>query len=143
MAYGHEFRRRRRWRARGRGRVGWWGREPGRPAHGFPVRGFHTYDLDYGRQAGGPDTDYSGRAGWPTGGPEEPRPRPRGAWEYGGWYGYAYGYEPPERGRSRPGSRGPLPGGRGAAAPSRGGSADAVATPALALTRRAAGALLA
>jgi len=105
MAYGHEFRRRRRWRARGRGRVGWWGREPGRPAHGFPVRGFHTYDLDYGRQAGGPDTDYSGRAGWPTGGPEEePRPRPRGAWEYGGWYGYAYGYEPPERGRSRPGS---------------------------------------
>src|SRR5690606_24609773 len=97
MAYGREYERRhRRWRARGRGRAEWWGRWPRRPAHGFPVRGFHTYDLDYGRQAGGPDTDYSGRAGWPTGVPEEAA-QPRGAWEYGAWYGYGYGYGPPRR----------------------------------------------
>ena len=90
MAYGEEFERRRPWRGgRGRGWMGPWGRRPGRPAHGYPVRGFHTYDLDYGRQAGGPDTEYSGRAGWPTGGPEQPTPPlPRGAWAYGAWYGY-------------------------------------------------------
>lgn len=51
--YGVEFRRGRRGR-----------RLPGRPARGFPVRGYHTYDLDYGA-TGGPTTDYSGRAGYP------------------------------------------------------------------------------
>lgn len=70
--YGREFRRRRgrrrdRSQRRGYARVfGRWMRTPGRPARGFPVRGVHTYDLDYGRQAGGPDTDYSGRAGYPV-----------------------------------------------------------------------------
>jgi hypothetical protein len=85
--YGREFdpprRRRRRWAA-------WWmGKPPGRPARGYPVRGIHTYDLDYGRQAGGPATDYSGRAGWPTGVREEPSTPPEpGAWyPAGAWYG--------------------------------------------------------
>jgi hypothetical protein len=79
MMYGREFepprtRRRRSWASR-------LGRPPRRPARGYPVRGLHTYDLDYGRQAGGPDTDYSGRAGWPTGVREEPSmPSERGAW---------------------------------------------------------------
>lgn len=45
----------------GRGRFG---RLPGKPARGYPVHGIHTYDLDYGNVAGGPDTDYSGRAGY-------------------------------------------------------------------------------
>ncbi len=39
------------------------GRVPGKPAHGYPVRGIHTYDLDYGDLAG-PTTEYSGRAGY-------------------------------------------------------------------------------
>lgn len=84
--YGREFEppRMRRLR-RGAPRMG---RPPRRPARGYPVRGFHTYDLDYGRQAGGPDTDYSGRAGWPTGVREEPSmPPERGAWYGGAWYG--------------------------------------------------------
>jgi hypothetical protein len=42
------------------GRARW----PGKPARGYPVRGIHTYDLDYGNLAG-PTTDYSGRAGYP------------------------------------------------------------------------------
>lgn len=45
-------------------------RLPHKPAHGFPVRGIHTYDLDYGG-TGGPTTDYSGRAGYPV---LQPRP---------------------------------------------------------------------
>lgn len=90
MAYGREYEpRRRRRRGRGWGPARWWGRRPRRRARGFPVRGYFTYDLDYGRQSGGPDTDYSGRAGWPTGVEEEEEARrPRGAW---------YGYEPPWR----------------------------------------------
>lgn len=66
---------------------------PGRPARGYPPRRIHTYDLDYGGQTGGPVTDYSGRAGYPTPWdefeigqrgpytpelPEEPRRRSRG-----------------------------------------------------------------
>ncbi|HEX7049040.1 MAG TPA: hypothetical protein VF188_02420 [Longimicrobiales bacterium] len=43
-------------------------RLPRKPARGYPVRGYHTYDLDYGDLAG-PTTDYSGRAGYPTGEP--------------------------------------------------------------------------
>lgn len=46
------------------GRGGRFGRLPGKPARGYPVHGIHTYDLDYGNVAGGPDTDYSGRAGY-------------------------------------------------------------------------------
>lgn len=38
-------------------------RLPGKPARGYPVRGIHSYDLDYGDLAG-PTTDYSGRAGY-------------------------------------------------------------------------------
>lgn len=38
-------------------------RPPGKPARGYPVRGIHTYDLDYGDLAG-PTTEYSGRAGY-------------------------------------------------------------------------------
>lgn len=51
----------------GRGRYGA-RRRPGlphKPAHGFPVRGVHTYDLDYGAM-GGPTTEYSGRTGYPV-----------------------------------------------------------------------------
>lgn len=40
-------------------------RPPRKPAHGYPVRGYHTYDLDYGG-LGGP-TEYSGRAGYDAG----------------------------------------------------------------------------
>lgn len=40
-------------------------RLPRKSARGFPIRGYHTYDLDYGGQVGGPTTDYSGRAGYP------------------------------------------------------------------------------
>lgn len=39
-------------------------RLPGKPARGYPVRGIHTYDLDYGSLAG-PTSEYSGRAGYP------------------------------------------------------------------------------
>lgn len=39
---------------------------PGRVMRGYPPQRIHTYDLDYGRQAGGPETDYSGRAGYST-----------------------------------------------------------------------------
>jgi hypothetical protein len=49
-------------------------RLPHKPAHGFPVRGIHTYDLDYG-STGGPTTEYSGRMGYPT---LPPRPTPDG-----------------------------------------------------------------
>jgi hypothetical protein len=59
--YGEEI----RWAAR-RGRL------PRKPAHGFPVRGIHTYDLDYGAM-GGPTTEYSGRTGYPV---LQPRPEP-------------------------------------------------------------------
>jgi hypothetical protein len=45
-------------------------RLPHKPAHGYPVRGIHTYDLDYG-STGGPTTDYSGRTGYPV---LQPRP---------------------------------------------------------------------
>ncbi|HEX7118508.1 MAG TPA: hypothetical protein VF212_06970 [Longimicrobiales bacterium] len=38
-------------------------RLPGKAARGYPVRGIHTYDLDYGDMAG-PTTEYSGRAGY-------------------------------------------------------------------------------
>lgn len=48
-------------------------RLPGKPARGYPVRGIHTYDLDYGMRTGGP-AEYSGRAGYPTG----PAPFERG-----------------------------------------------------------------
>lgn len=34
----------------------------GRPVYGFPVRGYRTYDLDYGGMSG--PTEYSGRAGY-------------------------------------------------------------------------------
>lgn len=54
--YGGEYRR---WPSGG-------ARMPRKPARGFPVRGYHTYDLDYGGQVGGPTTDYSGRAGYPA-----------------------------------------------------------------------------
>lgn len=77
-------RRRRRGYARGRrgyGVLGPGARLPRRPARGFPARAVHSYDLDYGRQAGGPETDYSGRAGYPV-------PEP--------------GWEPPVRGRYSP-----------------------------------------
>jgi hypothetical protein len=48
------------------------GRFPHKPAHGYPVRGFHTYDLDYG-SVGGPTTEYRGRPGYPV---LPPRPEP-------------------------------------------------------------------
>lgn len=61
-------------RARGRrGRERWPGRLPRKPARGFPVRGYHTYDLEYGDLAG--PTEYSGRAGYAERGWSEP---PRG-----------------------------------------------------------------
>lgn len=41
------------------------GQRSHRRAYGFPVRGYRTYDLDYG-STGGPTTDYSGRAGYPV-----------------------------------------------------------------------------
>ncbi|MFO7259592.1 MAG: hypothetical protein DIU52_000450 [bacterium] len=119
MPYGGEFERRRPWR----GGLGPFGRWPKKPARGFPVRGFHTYDLDYGRQAGGPDTEYSGRAGWPTAGTDEAASssRRRGAWEYGAWYGEEAAYGLPERRHPRGSSGGrgrippePWPGERGA-----------------------------
>lgn len=50
------------WRSRPRG--GYSGRAPRRRYHGYPVRGYRVYDLDYG-SIGGPTTDYSGRAGYP------------------------------------------------------------------------------
>lgn len=49
-------------------------RLPGKPARGFPVRGIHTYDLDYGDLAG-PTTDYSGRVGYAEEAGWEPIPR--------------------------------------------------------------------
>ena len=57
--YGYDYRPRRR-----RGREHFFGemRAPRKPAHGYPVRGYHTYDLDYGSLAG--PTEYSGRAGY-------------------------------------------------------------------------------
>jgi len=54
------------------------GRLPGRPAHGYPIRGYHTYDMDYGSVGGGPTTDYSGRAGYPLPGELDHRPRDPG-----------------------------------------------------------------
>jgi hypothetical protein len=59
----------------GRSAAGWGiaTRGIGKPARGYPVRGIHTYDLDYGSISGGPTTDYSGRAGYPTGPEETPR----------------------------------------------------------------------
>lgn len=59
------------WRKRPRRRESrsFWGEPIHRPARGFPPHAVHTYDLDYGRQAGGPTTEYSGRAGYPV--PEE------------------------------------------------------------------------
>ncbi len=60
--YGTEYAYRHRSRGRGFGR----GRLPGKAARGFPIRGIHTYDLDYGDISGGPTTDYSGRAGYDT-----------------------------------------------------------------------------
>lgn len=69
----------------GRPRPGWrrgarewapeWEAEPaparrrGRPGRGGPVRGFRSYDLDYGLRTGGP-FEYSGRAGYPLPGEE-------------------------------------------------------------------------
>lgn len=50
---------------RGRPRLGRAGPRPHRRIYGFPVRGYHAYDLDYG-SPGGPTTDYSGRAGYPV-----------------------------------------------------------------------------
>lgn len=77
LAYDRPFREE---RARGYGLFGPGARLPRRPARGFPARGVHSYDLDYGRQAGGPETDYSGRAGYPV---PEPRwePPTRGVYE--------------------------------------------------------------
>jgi len=49
---------------------------PGRPARGVPVRGYHSYDMDYGLRTGGP-FEYSGRAGYPE--PYEARP-PESRW---------------------------------------------------------------
>lgn len=57
--YGYDYRPRRRGR---RGRYFGEMRGPRKPAHGFPVRGYHTYDLDYGSLAG--PTEYSGRGGY-------------------------------------------------------------------------------
>lgn len=47
-------------------------RLPHKPAYGYPVRGIHSYDLDYGA-TGGPTTEYSGRMGYAV-----LRPRPEG-----------------------------------------------------------------
>lgn len=132
--YGMEYRERRGPRGRWRGRYGragggygreygrygaehgrraaGWGipiRRIGKPAHGFPVRGIHTYDLDYGTVAGGPTTDYSGRAGYPTGpeaaprGPYTPRLEEIGPERWGrGLYGSAAGeYRGRDYGRAR------------------------------------------
>lgn len=38
-------------------------------ARRYPLHGYHTYDLDYG-SLGGPDTEYSGRAGYTPGPPQ-------------------------------------------------------------------------
>lgn len=38
---------------------------PRKPARGYPVRGIHSYDLDYGSLSG-PTTEYSGRMGYPV-----------------------------------------------------------------------------
>jgi hypothetical protein len=43
-------------------------RLPHKPAHGYPVRGIHSYDLDYG-SLGGLTNEYSGRMGYPVGPP--------------------------------------------------------------------------
>ena len=107
---------------RGMGERGWergrWpsagARLPRKPAYGYPVRGYHTYDLDYGSQAGGPTTEYSGRAGYPT--PEERvyEPRERGPYtprladigRLARRWRALYGETPPEyRGRWRGSSR--------------------------------------
>lgn len=50
---------------RARPRAGRPGQRSHRRVYGFPVRGYRTYDLDYG-STGGPTTDYSGRAGYPV-----------------------------------------------------------------------------
>lgn len=55
-------------------------RLPRKPARGYPVRGYHTYDLDYGGQTGGPTTEYSGRAGYPTPEAWDYEPRERGTY---------------------------------------------------------------
>lgn len=79
-------------------------RPPGRPARGYPPRAIHTYDLDYGAEAGGPGL-YSGRAGYPT---PEPRRSGHGRWsarERGGAFRSApYGRE---YWLARPGPAGP------------------------------------
>lgn len=91
------------------------------------MRGFHSYDLDYGRQAGGPTTEYSGRVGyseipgrgvrwgrytsWFEAPPESVSYPPRHeerhwsaaepVWSRGSARGYAPGYDPRRCGTAR------------------------------------------
>lgn len=72
----------------------------------FSARGIHTYDLDYGRQAGGPTTEYSGRAGLPTDEPVRTGETPlesaeRSEWPYTPEPEPVEDEEPSTRGRPR------------------------------------------